>query len=754
LGRFFRFRGIEVCITLLLTVVFGGCGSSNPTRTTFFPVPASVTLTPATAASLDLGAILTFTGTPHNAAGNPITTPITYQSSNAAVVTVALNGLACAGTWDSLSAPQVCTPGQVGSAQVTASARGVSSPPTTVFVHQHVTSIALNMVPNQVLGTCNLGLDPAKVPQLSKDQTFHLEATAFALVNGSLVDITSSVGIFTWQSQNSSVVQVSSSLSGPTPGQAQLSAVNPGITSVFASIANVNSVPIEVVTCPVQSISLAVTDEAGTDIIVPRGTGKSIVPTVIDTQGITITGVPLTWCSSQPAAVSTGTSNCATSAASTQSVTTSQVGGGTVTASCTPPNCNIGFTPSLPVYPQQAISFQVTPSSSGTAAAVTAFVSTTECGTTDSCVSEVVPLTAPGNTPGNPVSLPATPNSLVFDRQGQKAYLGTDSSLLGTKGVMILTPNATSSSVIQVKGVTGKVLTVSPDGKKVLIADSNQVFVLDTATDAATSLPIAGATAADFSPDNLEALIAAGGNLYVFSAVDPLKTFPFASLTDVSFLPLGAFAYLATSSGITPWTTCDNTQGSTFPVSTTGLIKALPPGDAINLFPAGVQPSINDVILAATNSGVTLIGAQTTPPSATPPAVPPPCPPTITTGPSQSFSFGQGTFTPLQLIVATNGQAAYIVPDSLSSILVFNLASGTPIPIGLTGTPRPLQASLSTDGSLLYVAATDGQVHVLNTQTLQDIQQISFPFLPSSLQNDLCAGNPTPCAPDLIAVKP
>ena len=47
--------------------------------------------------------------------------------------------------------------------------------------------------------------------------------------------------------------------------------------------------------------------------------------------------------------------------------------------------------------------------------------------------------------------------------------MGTDFGFLGTKGLMVVTA-ATPPSVAEFKGVTGKVLTVSPDGKKVILS--------------------------------------------------------------------------------------------------------------------------------------------------------------------------------------------------------------------------------------------------------------------------------------------
>ena len=77
-------------------------------------------------------------------------------------------------------------------AQVTATSHGVSSPPTTVYVHQHIDNIVISPVP---------GRTPPTGPCFSKGQIFNYQATAFS--RG--LDITASVGPFTWQSVNSDV---------------------------------------------------------------------------------------------------------------------------------------------------------------------------------------------------------------------------------------------------------------------------------------------------------------------------------------------------------------------------------------------------------------------------------------------------------------------------------------------------------------------------------------------------------------------
>jgi len=755
-GCMVRFARIAAIMVLTLPIaLLTGCSSSS-VKTTSFPVPSNINLAPSGNTSMDLGQNLTFTGTPRDNKGNIIVEPISYQSSNTAVLTIAANGNACAGTWDSLTAPQICTAGPAGVAQVTATTHGVSSPPTTVYVHEHIDKIIVQPVPGQItpLFTC-----------FSKGQTFNYQAAAY----NRGTDITDSVGVFSWQIQSTTVAGLNvASVSNPIPtpptgnllpGQVQVTAKTPGITSFFASINNVISVPLDFITCPVQSIQLQV---GGTDqdtISVNKGTSVSLNPIVFDTQGTIITGVPLNWCSSQPGNVAVGTGNCATNTGATVSVTTPLAGGGTVMASCTPPNCNIGLAPvptakypadtlpnSLPIYPSNVIRFVVTPTTS-TPQSATVYVSSDGCANAIGCVSTIIPITGPANTLGTAISLPATPNSLVFDPQGANIYLGTDFSFFNSQGLMKVAFGS-KTEVEEFKSVTGKVLTISPDGKKVIVSDTkstpNQIFVFDTGSSTYLPLPIVGATAASFSPDALKAYIAANDPvlnthaLYVYSTVDPLISMPLdAQANDVSFLADGAFAYVAggETDAVTSWTTCTNlpaldVNGNPQTVSTPGtpfFIKSLADSTGI---------------LAVDPPGVDLIHVSTAPVGCAAPGPPPALPgglPNVINGPVTSFSLGQGTFVPSQLIASPDGNRIYLLTDRFGSVLVFNVDSKTSSSIALTGSPLPLQASLTPDGTFLYVAANDGTVHVLDTQG-GDLLQIPFPTNPETLLGGLCTG--------------
>ena len=114
-------------VLLILMLGWSGCGGSSSAPTTS-PVPARLTLSPVTQVSLEIGKTQSFTAAAASATNAAVTTPISFVSNNTAVVTIAANGVACGGTWDSLSNPQLCTPGADGVAEITATAQGVSSP--------------------------------------------------------------------------------------------------------------------------------------------------------------------------------------------------------------------------------------------------------------------------------------------------------------------------------------------------------------------------------------------------------------------------------------------------------------------------------------------------------------------------------------------------------------------------------------------------------------------------------------------------
>lgn len=722
----FRFAGIAALCSL--AGILAGCKSGAAVTTANFPVPHAITLSPSPTFSLEVGQNEAFTAsiTPAST-GTP--QPVAYTSSNTAVVTVAANGLACAGTWNSLTTPQVCTPGPVGVAEITATAQGVSSQPTTVYVHQHIDQVTLQDICSVTSppAPCSVPRNPCQsLNQNSLPQNTVYQARAFS--RGT--DITSSVGQFSWQTTNSAVAtlnntvpQLANIVDGVSLNEVVATAETPGITPVFAAIGTATSTPINFTTCKVQSITLEVNNSTSTS--------ETLLPTVRDTVGNIVMApgsqvtVPLTWSTSASASVSISTSGVATGAV--------PGGAATLIGSCTPPTCNVGILPTQPIYPESAVEMQVQGSGSNNQTVAQVFVGSTACGNTENCVSEVVPVTVPTNVLSTPIPLPNTPDSMVMNQQGTKVYLGTDSGAFGTKGLMVV--DTTADTVTQFTSTPGKVLAVSPDGTLVIVSDTvdvpNQVFVFNTTTNGSTPFQINGATAADFSPDSLKAYIVAGSTLYVYSKLDALQTIPLtAPANDVAFFAEGAFAYLAGGepAGVLVRRTCDN--GIADVVSTPVVptfIRAIP--DAVHMF-AVTPPSVSVIDVSAAPQG---------------------CTPTVSDMPS-SFDLGRGNFTTSQVVISPNGEDAYILSPSFSSIAVFNVFGETSSSIAMAGNVTPLQASVSADGTLLAVGTSDGKLHVVQTSTGADFQQIQFTQALCQTPGGQAFG--ITCNPNLVAAKP
>ena len=840
--------GALACLSLTLIFV-AGCSSNRATQVVANQVPASITLSPSPNLSLELGQTLAFSATAKNSAGTTLTETFTFQSTNSAVVTVAANGVACAGSWDSLTNPVVCTAGATGTAQVTAVANGVASQPATIYVHQHITSIVISPVANQPAT-----LSPICLSKGAPSGPEHLlyQAVAFS----GPIDITPSVGPFSWQTvtggnlSSNSVALAAAALGAPL-NQEMATANIPGLSLIFASASSVNSQPLAFTTCPVQTISIGALGNPPTPLLVSTNSSTTLNATVTDILGMPLTGVPLTWSSSNPSSISVA-AGVSTVYGSTAVASAPNAGASAVTASCTPPSCNGGITPSLPIYPPKAVGFIV--KNNGTPANPIVYATSSACSTTtQTCTAQVVAVTrasaTAGFVPGTPVSLPFAPNSLLFDRQGANAYLGVDTSAAGSRGLMILN----GSTVSSVTGAAGKVLALSPDGSTIITSDTvdspNLTFICQNCTSSSRTIQtfLFSAAAAAFSPDNIprgfKAYIVSGtscpgtaslGCLLVYSQVDAAKMVPLAApATDVTFIGNGTLGYIAGGDplGTAFLPTCDDpaVAGSVSGISLASeSIRALPDGEsALALAPPDVQT------VSAIISGTAAVGV-------------PGCPAprgflSIANNTGPAVNLGEGNFTPTEFLISPDGGSAYILAEVVpqlrtavtitaaaasgsSTTYAYSLTSGPGLQAGMsivitgmraqgdngvftvtgigagtftvtnptgtnssgesgtgTVTPRlpfvirvdlatqatsvlslagnasPLSASLSPAGDLLFVGASDGAIHVLDTGSNLDIQQVPLPFPQSSL----CIGPgnpatqaPVACTPDLIAAKP
>jgi hypothetical protein len=410
-----------------------------------------------------------------------------------------------------------------------------------------------------------------------------------------------------------------------------------------------------------------------------------------------------------------------------------------VIGSCTPPTCNAGINPTLPIYPQAAFNFDVRGTTS--AASPTVYATTTACGDllanpfNATCTPTLVSVTRPSATApfaaGTPVALLSTPNSFVFDRSGGHAYFGVDSTDFNQKGLMIFD----GSSVTEVRSAPGKVLAISPDGNSTIVSDTfdspNLLFICTNCSSTSrtvTSFQISGATAAAFSPDNLKAYILAGNKLYVYSKLDPLQTINLGgAANDVAFHPQGGFAYVAgPSTSLTPYRNCDNAPISSATLNTSNtplLIRPLPDGNTLLV----LGPPNIDLVSVTSLTSVACTG--------------------IITNTTNSFDLGEGSFIPTQFFISPDGSTAYILgnssgspPSRLPFVIVFNVNTQSASVLSLSNSATPLSASLSPDGTLLFVGADDGTLHVIDTASGLDTQQVTFPF-PT---NELCFGPGNP----------
>ncbi len=615
--------------------------------------------------------------------------------------------------------------------------------------------------------------------------------------------------------------------------QATATALTPGMTQIYASASGVSSSSFHQPqyqnsqgtspvldffdTCPIQSITLEVglagSQQTGqTSFVTSKGNNAQNATAVLTdvmgntslpntNNGIVLSRVPLTWSASQPAVVGAA-AGCQQSCA----LSTPLAGGGSVTASCSPPTCNIGFpfvpaslsTPAavaactqffqslfppnfscqqlipVPVYADTAISGLVT----GLPTAAPLLATSTGCDhlPTTACSTSVYSLSTAKASPGPANPFPNSPNSLLFDLAGDKAFVGSDF------GAMLINPASfgTGNSPFTGLGtVTGKVLAISNNGTVAVFSDTlhspNQVYIVNAGSPSslsATALNISQAVAAGFSPDGLKAFVFGdgGSSLFVFSPLQALQgpialTGP-ANDNTVAFSPNSAFAYVAeasangSSANLTAFNTCNNqVSAAAVPLPANPLFMKVLPGvhlEGRDSYGNTIPDGIHVLVLDAT--GIDVLTSTISPPQ--PGTL---CPQTlnfISNDPSrlaQRIELGQGTLQPINFFASADGSQLYVPIATSSSILVYDFSAGTVINgIELVGNATPVNADLSADTGTILVAGSDGLLHEVSTGLGGSDQiQLSFPNLPDYL-NPFCStlSNTTPCTLNLVAVRP
>lgn len=692
------------CFALLLAIA--GCGGGDKKGSTIGPV-ATVTISPSSA-SIDFGGTAGFIAVAKDANDKTVLTePVTWSSDNPAL-DIAKNGLACGGKWDSLDSPVVCTAAAAPAVATITATVGGKTATAKLYVHQHIDNVTIS--PTIVFPACK-----------SQGQTQQYTATAFS---GPVALDPATVGPFNFTSGDVNVATLATAdqPSGQPTNQITAKAKNPGMTTIIASVAGTTSIAANFTTCSPATISLHVKDSTDTAFSIATGSTKQLAADVVDSNGKTITGLTLTFSSSSRAA----------SVNSSGLVSASNVGQATITASCSPPTCNPGI--NIPIYSNPVLA-----TVTGTAAASTIYVTSSEF-TTQTPV--VLPISSSNNTVGTAITLQdvngakTIPNSIVANAPGTRVYIGSSNGLV----VIDAASNAVAGIVTS---TPGKVIGVSPDGQRVVIADAAaaKTYIFDAQASSFATVN-AVATDAAWTPEGLKVYLLAGGTLYQYSvAAISLRTIPIGDTGEtVAMLPGGRFAYIGRAAGsLDARATCRN--DSTYApesslTSDSGEQHAAP-------FALSNGTSLTAGVL---DVGDSLLTVDT--PTVSAPAGSNPCPPGITSSGSSADWTGSGiaAFDPSQLIVLPNGAKAYVTSDQ-AVLLGYDVASNTTFTVPVSGASTFTGGALS-DSTKLYVGGSDGAVHVIDTAT--GLQSATIPITFNGSTS--CAG--TTCHPDLVAVRP
>ena len=668
--------------TLLIgaAAVLASCGHGSSSSSTNTNTPASITVTPTTMSLThgqvgQIGSVQVLNSS--NTAVSPTPT-ITYTSGDPTAVTVTTTGLVCAGVFDANNvvcqtnnSSGVPLPDEI--VNITVAGGGLTTT-VAVYVHAHVDTISVFGPPNPPVCA-------------SQNQTEQFTAKAFS----GTTDITSKVGPFIWSTGNSAVA--TSDTNGVVTSRA------PGATNVVASVANTTGTPALFVACPPKTIALTLSDGVSTTFNVATGTSETLAATVTDILGQPITGTSLTYSSYVPSAAS----------ASSTSVSTPGAGQSSLVASCTPPGCNPASGPAvnfngtgagLAVYSNPVVG-------TITGSTVTTVYVTGPDNPDGSANTSLIPITISSNTAGTAVTLQGSPNSMVFNRAGTTAYLGSSA------GMLIFDPG-TNTVTATASGLTGKVLTVSNGGTKVVLSDTsntpNKVFVFDTGN-TSVEFDIAGVTAADFAADDSKAYFTSGSAIYEYSpTTGALKTLSFAG-DGVVFTPQISLAYFGGNS-ILGLAVCNDARAD----SATGVANIL-----------GATPDGKHMIGAGANGWVDLSYTVSNSNG---------CPPTASN--TQVVAPFNTAFasTPTQIAVTSNDSYAFLTGCSggcagATGVPFYHLADQTTGTIPLSASGTLFAGSVTQDATSLYVGISGGVHRIDLTQSPPvDINTASVSFNP------------------------
>ncbi len=740
---------------------------------------------------------------------------LSYGTTNNQLVDISPGGGICAGTWNRNSGGGIADytycnyPNPLPStgslpyaiAYITATADSVTSNPVRVYIHAPISSISLVTTPSS--GSSSQGC-------YSQNQQANLDAQGCYVSNGtqyefcappsvtvanyacpgglapgvtSVPECTSSIGTLSFSTGNSAVATVD-------PTTNIITAQQPGTTVITATIAQSASSAGYFSTCPPKSINITLAN-GSTKGVVTQGVTQNLTTTVTDTLGNPITGLSLSYESTNPIDITTSGAG---------SITPSFPGVATLTALCKPPGCNPAPINELGLN-GTGLSIASNPVDVIVPGRTSDFVWFGAPGLSQ-YFSSVELLTG---TPGSTVRLPYVPNSMVMDQAGANLYFGSSREL------MIYSTQSNNLSK-QDNSVPGVVLAASPNSSYLLINDQVRglFYLYNTGGGTISTFGGMGAAAAWTQDSNTLYIVDSavlGGNhtntLYVHDANSGWSTYDLSASGGAENLAItvpGLGAYLAGNP------TVAHTWCPSGTVGNNATIQFYPQSDSVNLLTN---------VLGATADGEHILGASLNGSSITLNDVGVNIPPTLlypaagcsvtTAGATQTLASlstnpalnGSVNLTGVtnatainQIVTGTAPTTASVTAAAPIAFVTYNTQPGvataatlpyylpqpTPGIIGPVGyvtfadatsaTPptAPLAGAFSPDDSIFFVStAGDNEVHLIGIPTNvslasppTDTQQLS-PTLPactpvSAGGND--AGCLYPAAPSPTTVVP
>jgi hypothetical protein len=683
-----------------------------------------------------------------------------YGTTNNRLVDITPTGNICAGTWNRNSGGgiadyTICNfpnplPSNGGlpyaTAYISASADSITSNPVAVYVHAQVTSVSLVEAQQ-----C---LSQGAVAQLDSQACYSGNGGQVLLCKpATLTDPTQfacplPAGVATVPSCSAAIGPLSYSVGTGTVGTIntetnQITAEQPGTTTITASVAGSGSSAGYFSTCPPQSISIALANGKTTGTIT-QGVQQNLTTTVLDTNGSPITGLTLDYQSTNPIDITAGGGGA---------ISARFPGVASVYAICQPQICNPA--------PVNEVGINATGLSISSNPVIV---------TSPGTISDYVWFAAPGQsqyfvpielltgTVGSTVRLPYVPNSMLMDRGGNNLYFGSARELM-------VYSTTTNSIQKQDPNAPGVLLAVSPNDNYLLVNDQVRklFYIYNTAAGSSSTFGGMGAAAA-WTPDSKTLYVtdsAALNNPALGITGHTNTLYVYSQYTGWSIYDLtasgGAQNQAITIPGVGAYLSGNPTVAHTWcPAGTVGNSASM------TYYPLGDSEPVQTDVLAATTDGKHILGAAMLGGGITLSDIGVTIPttecPYSTTGSGVTLT---QTLSAL-LIKSTVNQVAVagvnatsinqVVPSPVSNLafITYNGSTlGAQLPYYVPGTAgaagtvgyialhgaaavsAPLVGAFSPDDSIFFVStAGDNQIHYIDVPTLTDKQQIS-PNLPA-----------------------